>query len=99
MRTTPAVAECFMRVKMGELDENDARNVVGALEIEEAFRFEQLMGNTFRYEPGHRVFTWALDLAFDVATNDDEIPLAVQMRLWEKDEMQEKGIRSPFINE
>jgi hypothetical protein len=32
-------------------------------------------------------------------TNDDEIPLAVQMRMWEEDEMrkmQEEGIRSPF---
>jgi hypothetical protein len=98
MRTTPAVAECFTRVKMGELDENDARNEVASLEIEKAFRFEQLMGNTFTYEPGYTVFTWAMDWAFDEA-NDDEVPLAVQMRLWEEDEkrkMHEEGIRSPF---
>jgi hypothetical protein len=99
MRTTPAVAECFTKVKMGESDENEARNEVACLEIEEAFRFEQLMGNVFTYEPGYRVFTWEMDWAFDEASNDDEIPLAVQMRLWEEDErrkMQEEGIRSPF---
>jgi hypothetical protein len=79
--------------------ENFARNEVRALEIEEALRFEQLMGNTYRYDPGYRVFTWAMDWAFDEARNEDEIPLAVQMRLWEEDErrkMQEEGIRSPF---
>jgi hypothetical protein len=84
---------------MGEMDENDARNEVACLKIEEAFRFEQLMGNTFTYEPGYMVFTWAMDWAFDEARNEDEIPLAVQMRLWEEDErrkMQEEGIRSPF---
>jgi hypothetical protein len=57
------------------------------------------MGNTFTYEPGYRVFTWAMDLAFNEATNEEEIPLAMQMRLWEEDErrkMQEEGIRSPF---
>jgi hypothetical protein len=99
MRTTPAVAEFFTKVKTGELDENFARNEVGALAIEEAFRFEQLMGNVHRYEPGYRVFTWAMDWAFGEEANDDEIPLAVQMRLWEEDEarkMQEEGIRSPF---
>jgi hypothetical protein len=98
--TTPAVAECFVRVKTGELNEDDARNEVAGLEIEEAFRFEQLMGNTVTFEPGYRVFTWALDWAFDEATNDEEIPLAVQMRMWEEDEMrkmQEESRRSPFI--
>jgi hypothetical protein len=72
---------------------------VACLEIEEAFRFEQLMGNTVTFEPGYRVFTWAMDWAFDEARNEDEIPLAVQMRMWEEDEMlkmQEEGIRSPF---
>jgi hypothetical protein len=72
---------------------------VACLEIEEAFRFEQLMGNTVTFEPGYRVFTWAMDWAFDEARNEDEIPLAVQMRLWEEDEMRkmrEEGIRSPF---
>jgi hypothetical protein len=40
-----------------------------------------------------------MDWAFSEETPDDEIPLAVQMRLWEEDElrkMQEEGIRSPF---
>jgi hypothetical protein len=80
-RTTPVVAECFMNVQSGEMLVSDARNEVARLEIEEAFRFEQLMGNTFTYEFGFRLFTWAMDWAFDEATNDDEIPLAVQMRL------------------
>jgi hypothetical protein len=100
MRTTPAVVECFTKVKMGEMDENDARNEVACLEIEEAFRFEQLMGSVVTVEPAFRVFTWAMDWAFDEATNEDEVPLAVQMRLWEEDEMrkmQEEGIRSPFM--
>jgi hypothetical protein len=99
MRTAPTVAECFVKVQTGEMSETDAQNEVACLEIEEAFRSEQLMGNTFTYEPAFRVFTWALDWAFDEATNDDEIPLAVQMRMWEEDEMrkmQEEGIRSPF---
>jgi hypothetical protein len=61
---------------MGEMSETEARNEVACLEIEEAFRFEQLMGNVHRYEPGYRVFTWAMDWAFDEATNDDESPLA-----------------------
>jgi hypothetical protein len=97
--TTPEVAKCFVRVQMGELDEYEARNEVACLEIEEAFRFEQLMGNTVTFEPGYRVFTWAMVWAFDVARNEDEIPLAVQMRLWEEDEMrrmEEEGGRSPF---
>jgi hypothetical protein len=85
MRTTPAVAEYFTKVKTGELEENFARNEVGTLEIEEAYRFEQLVGNVDRYEPGFRVFTWAMDWAFGEETNDDEIPLAVQMSLWEED--------------
>jgi hypothetical protein len=57
------------------------------------------MGNTFHYEPGYRVLTWAMDWAFSEETDEEEIPLAVQMRLWEEDErrkMQEEGIRSPF---
>jgi hypothetical protein len=98
-KTTPAVAECFTKVMMRELDEYDARNEVASLEIEEAFRFEQLMGNTTTYEPGYRVFTWAMDWAFDEATNEDEIPLAVQMRLWEEDErrkMKEERTQSSF---
>jgi hypothetical protein len=99
MRTTPAVAECFVRVRLGEMSDTNARNEVACLEIEEAFRFEQLMGNTYRYEPGFRVFTWAMDWAFSEEANNDEIPLAVQMRMWEEDglrKMQEEGIRSPF---
>jgi hypothetical protein len=99
MRTTPVVVECSTKVKMGEMDENDARNEVACLKIEEAFRFEQLMGNTFTYEPGYRVFTWAMDWAFNEAINEELVPLAVQMRLWEEDEMrkmQEEGSRSPF---
>jgi hypothetical protein len=98
-RTTPAVAECFTKVGMGELDEYEARNVVACLEIEEAFRFEQLMGNVVTVEPAFRVFTWAMDWAFVESADEDEIPLAVQMRLWEEDErmkMQEEGIRGPF---
>jgi hypothetical protein len=100
MVTTPAVEECFVRVKMRELDEYDARNEVACLEIEQAFRFEQLMGNTVTFEPGYRVFTWALDWTFDEAMNEEEIPLAVQMRMWEEDEMrkmQEEGLRNPLI--
>jgi hypothetical protein len=98
-RTTPAVVECFMKVGMGDLDEYEARNVVACLEIEEAFRFEQLMGNVVTLEPAFRVFTSAMDWAFVDSADEDEIPLAVQMRLWEEDEMrkmQEEGIRSPF---
>jgi hypothetical protein len=100
MRTTPTVVECFTKVKMGEMDENDARNEVACLEMEDAFRFEQLMGNVVTVEPAFRVFTWAMDWAFYEATNEDEIPLAVQMRLWEEHEMrkmQGEGIRSPFM--
>jgi hypothetical protein len=99
MRTTPAVVERFMKVTMGELDEYEARNEVACLEIEEAFRFEQLMGNVVALEPAFRVFTWAMDWAFVESADEDEIPLAVQMRLWEEDErrkMQEEGFRSPF---
>jgi hypothetical protein len=80
-------------------DADDARHELVDLSFEYWFRFEQLMGNTMVIEPEYRMFTWALDLAFDEATNDDEVPLAVQMRLWEEDEMrkmQEEGIRSPF---
>jgi hypothetical protein len=69
------------------------------LEIEEAFRFEQLMGNVVTVERPSRVFTWAMDWAFVESTDEEEIPLAVQMRLWEEDErrkMMEEGTRSPF---
>jgi hypothetical protein len=57
------------------------------------------MGCVVTVEPAFRVFTWAMDWAFEESTSEEEIPLAVQMRLWEEDEkrkMQEEGIRSPF---
>jgi hypothetical protein len=98
MRTPPATTECFLKVQLGELDADDARHILVDLSFDDWFRFEQLMGNTLVVEPAFRVFTWAMDWAFDEAMND-EIPLAVQMRLWEEDErrkMQEEGIRSPF---
>jgi hypothetical protein len=66
-RTTPAVAKCFVNVQTGEMSGTDAQNEVACLEVEEAFRFEQLMRDTFTYEPGFRVFTWALDWAFGSA--------------------------------
>jgi hypothetical protein len=59
------------------------------------------MGNTVTFEPGYRVFTWALDWAFDEAMNEEEIPLAVLMKMWEEDEMrkmQEEGLRSPLTH-
>jgi hypothetical protein len=83
------------KVRTGELSDTDARNEVACLEIEETFRFEQLMGNIHRYEPAFRVFTWAWDWAFGEETNEDEIPLAVQMRMWEEHELRkELGVRS-----
>jgi hypothetical protein len=99
MKTTPAVAERFVRVRTGEMSETDARNELVELSFEDWFRFEQFMGNTTRIEPAFRVFTWAMDWASGEETNDDEIPLAVQMKMWEEDElgkMQKDGIRSPF---
>jgi hypothetical protein len=99
MRTSRATEECFMKVKLGEMDDMDAQRELSDLSFEDWFRFEQLMGNTTRIEPAFRVFTWAIYWAFGEEMNDDEIPLAVQMRLWEEEErrkMQEEGIRSPF---
>jgi hypothetical protein len=64
MRTSPDVVERFVKVKMGEMSDTDARNEVAGLEIEEEFRFEQLMGNTYRYEVPFRLFTCAMDWAF-----------------------------------
>jgi hypothetical protein len=100
MRTTAPVAERFVKVKMEEMSDTDARNEVACPTIEEAFRFEQLMGNTFRYEVSFQLFSWEMDWAFDEVANEDEIQLAVQMRMWEEDElrkMQEEGFRSPFM--
>jgi hypothetical protein len=81
------------------MSDTDARNEAACLEIEEEFRFEQLMGNTHRYEVPFRLFTWAMDWAFGDEWNDGEVSLADQMRMWEQDElgkMQEEGIRIQF---
>jgi hypothetical protein len=99
MRTTPAATDRFVKVRMGEMSDTDARSELADLTFEEWFRLEQLMGTTTHIAPAFRVFTWALDLAFGEELNDGEIPLAVQMRMWEEGElrkMQEEGIRSPF---
>jgi hypothetical protein len=98
-RKLSTVEECFRKVKAGEISETDARNEVACLEIEEAYRFEQLMGNVHTYEPPFRLFIWAMDWAFGEELNDSEVSLADQMRMWEQDElrkMREEGIRSPF---
>jgi hypothetical protein len=82
-----------------EMSESDARNEVACLEIEEAYRFEQLAGNIHTSETPFRLFIWAMDWAFNEEINDSEVSLADQMRLWEQDElrkMQEEGIRSQF---
>jgi hypothetical protein len=99
MRTSPATAERYVKVALGEMADEDAQRELSFLSFEDWFRFEQLMGNTSRIEPTFRVFTWAMDWAFSEEANDDEIPLPVQMRMWEEDElrkMQEEGIRSLF---
>jgi hypothetical protein len=64
----------------------EARNIWDT-NIEEAFRFEQLMGYTPTYETPFRLFTWALDWAFGEELNDGEISLSDQMRMWERDEL------------
>jgi hypothetical protein len=99
VRTSPAVAERFVSVKLGEMSDTDARNEIACLTIEEAFRFEQLMGNVIRYETTFREFTWVMDWAFGEELLDGEISLAEKMGMWEQDElrkMQEEGIWSPF---
>jgi hypothetical protein len=94
------VEECFTKVKAGEMSDTDARNAV-TLEIEEAYRFEQLMGNVHPYETPFRLFTCAMDWEFGEELNDSEGSLADQMKMWEQDElrkMQEQGLghQSPF---
>jgi hypothetical protein len=93
------VEECFRKVRAGEMSESDARNEVACLEIEEAYRFEQLMGNTHTHETPFRLFVWEMDWAFGEEMNDSEVLLADQMRGWEQEQlrkMQEEGILSPF---
>jgi hypothetical protein len=80
------------------MSDTEARSAVACLEIEKALRFEQLMGFVHTYETPFRLFTWALDWAFGDELNDNEVSLADQMRLWERDElrnMHEEGLR-PF---
>jgi hypothetical protein len=83
---TISVEECATKVRVGEMTRTEARNLLD-IEIEEAFRFEQLMRFTQTRETPFRLFTWALDWAFGEDQNERKVSMAEQMRLWEQDEL------------
>jgi hypothetical protein len=79
--TLVTVEECVEKVRKGEMSSTEARNALLDLEIEEAFRFEQLSGFVHAYETPLRLFTWALDWTFGEDQNESEFSLADEMRM------------------
>jgi hypothetical protein len=82
-RVQYSAEQYVQQVRAREMSITEVRDEL--TDIEEAYKFEQMMGNVFEY--GHELdLDWELDFA--QSREEEDIPLAVTMRLWEQGELE-----------